>query len=391
MPTQITLTDRSGKDVQMNVGMSLYKRAADEAMDVRLAARYEAASQNIAWDPSKGDLLDQMFVASGLMDGKMGGKALTMKDISRMELSGEFRRPDGSDTSLGARVLFPQLILETLKAGALDDDGSDIISTWNGMVAMTRNVNGQRAEQPIIDVRGPEESRSGRIAQMAEPETMISITTGQKSFKIPTYSIGLLISDEAQEATTVDLVRIVMESQARGERVARIREQLNTMINGDTDMGIAALTPIAAKTLDSSAGNGTMTRKAYLKWLYSHQNKANLTKVLADLDSIMALDSALLTATLLPDPSVIKAPFSNIKLTLPNPEFTPIENVVPVKTYVAFDPRYAIQRFVNVSASYEAVENYVMRKATGFRVDYGEMASRLHDEAWSVLEYATNP
>ena len=389
MATKLTLIDKAGKPAEMNVGMSLYKRASEEAMPVRLAARYEAAAQGIAWDPSRGDLLDQMFVASGLMDGQKGGKALTIKDLSKMELSGEFRRPDGSDTSLGARVLFPQLILETLQANALADDGSDIIKTWNGMVAMTRNVNGQRVEQPIIDTRGPEGSRSGRIAQMAEPETMISITTSQASYKIPTYSIGLLISDEAQEATTVDLVRIVMESQARGERVARIREQLNTMINGDLDLGVKPLQAIAAKSFDNAAGNGVITKKAYLKWLYSHQNKANLTKVLADLDSIMDLDAALLS-TYVPDPSMVKAPFSNIKLTLPNPEFTPIEDVVAVKTLVAFDPRYAIQRFVNVTAAYDAVEKYVMRKATGFRVDYGEMATRLHDEAWSVLEYATN-
>ena len=53
--------------------------------------------------------------------------------------------------------------------------------------------------------------------------------------------------------------------------------------------------------------------------------------------------------------------------------------------FVGLDPRYAIQRFVNVSASYDAIETYVMRRATSFRVDYGEMASRLYDEAWSVL------
>ncbi|MNY70075.1 hypothetical protein D3C86_2081330 [compost metagenome] len=52
---------------------------------------------------------------------------------------------------------------------------------------------------------------------------------------------------------------------------------------------------------------------------------------------------------------------------------------------VGLDPRYAVQRFVNISAAYDAIEKYVMRKATGLRVDYGEMATRLYDEAWSVV------
>ena len=38
-----------------------------------------------------------------------------------------------------------------------------------------------------------------------------------------------------------------------------------------------------------------------------------------------------------------------------------------------------------VGHAYDGIEEYVMRKATGFRVDFGEMATRLYDEAWSVL------
>ena len=43
--------------------------------DVRLEARYSAQEQGVAWDPSKGDLMDQMFSASGLLDSQYGGNA----------------------------------------------------------------------------------------------------------------------------------------------------------------------------------------------------------------------------------------------------------------------------------------------------------------------------
>src|SRR5690606_30852205 len=125
-----------------------------------------------------------------------------------------------------------------LQMHTLRDDGGDIVSIWESLIAVNRSLDGNKADQPIIDVTEPEKSRSGRITQLAEPETMISITTGDKSYRIPTYSIGLLISDEAMKATTIDLVRVVMEAQARGERVARAMKQLKAMVLGDVDLGI---------------------------------------------------------------------------------------------------------------------------------------------------------
>lgn len=100
-------------------------------------------------------------------------------------------------TARGARLLYPQLILETMQANALRDDGSDILAIWEQMIAVSRNINGTKVDQPIIDTTAPEGGRSGRIAQLAEPETIVSITTGDKSYRIPTNSIGLMISDEA--------------------------------------------------------------------------------------------------------------------------------------------------------------------------------------------------
>lgn len=387
MGVAIKLVGKEGKEVELDASMALYQQAAANKRDVRTEARYAAAEQGVAWDPAKGDLLDQMFAASGLMDGQYGGNALTFADMQKQTLANGFRAPDGSDNSIGARLLFPQMILETLRANALDDDGSDIIAQWQSMIATTTNLNGQKAEQPIIDVSGPEGSRSGRISQMAEPETMISITTGQKSYRVPTNSIGLLISDEARASTSIDIVRIVMEAQARGERIRRIGEQLKSMVLGDEDLDMAALPTVKASSFDSTiTAANTITKKAYIKWLKHNRYNANLTRVLTGIDEALLVDDQLAPKNTGVDNSLISTPFGGVDFGIPTPKFMTFDqDVFGAGILVGLDPRYAIQRFVNISASYEAIEEYVMRKATGFRVDHGEMATRLHDQAWSVL------
>lgn len=386
MSVAITLKDRDNKDVQMNIDMKLYERAANNKRDVRVEARYAASEQNVAWDPSKGDLLDQLYTSAGMFDSKYGGNSPSMKDLSSQTLDNGFRAPDGSADSIGARLLFPQLILETLRANALNDDGGDIIAQWNELVAITTNLNGKRADQPIINTSGPEGSRSGRIAQLAEPETMISITTGEKSYRIPTNSIGLTISDEAQEAATIDLVRIVMEAQGRGERIARISEQLKAMVMGDEDLDMEALPQVTAKSFDSTLIAGQISKRAYIKWLKHNGYNANLSRVLTNIDDALDLDEALLPTKVGPDASKIVSPYGGIDLGIPTPKFMTFDQTLfGAGVFVGLDPRYAIQRFVNVNANYEAIEKYVMRKATSFRVDYGEMSTRLYDEAWSVM------
>lgn len=369
---------------EVDVDVTVYKKAADNKMDLRQWMRRVAPD----YDASKGDVIDQMMSQAALLDGVCGyGPAITMKEMAGMTLADGFRRPDSSDNSLGARLLYPQVILETLQANAHTDDGGDILNIWESMIATSRNIVGTKAEQPIIDTRGPEGSRSGRIAQLAEPETMINITTGEKSYRIPTNSIGLVISDEAMEATTIDLVTTVMAAQSRGDKIARVGEQLRSMVLGDADVGIAALPVVSIGSFDSSiTEDGVVTKKAYIKWLYSKHNRFNLNKVLGDLDNAFLLDEALTPTVGGPNGSKIATPWGGLNLTITQPEYVPFDtDVFGADLLVALDTRYGIQRFVNISAAYDAIEEYVMRKATGFRVDYGEMATRLFDDAWSVV------
>jgi hypothetical protein len=380
------IANEGGKQVEkeLDANVQLYQAAASAGMDLRQYIRTQCAD----WDVTMGDPIDQMMTNAGMMDGATRtGPALTMAQMSGMTQADGFRRPDGSDGSLGARLLYPQLILETMNANVLRDDGSDILSIWESFIATSRNLNGQMAQQPIIDTSAPEGSRSGRIVQMALPETMVSITTGQKSYKIPTNSIGLMIANEAMAATTIDLVRIVMEAQSRGDKIRRVGEQLKSMVLGDTDLDMDPLEIIKASFFDPSiTTDGVITKKAYIKWLFSKRKTANITQVLTDIDTALAVDDGLAPKNTGTDNSKIVTPWAGMNLGLTQPRLTPFEpDMFGAGLLVGFDPRYAIQRMVNISAAYDGIEEFVMRKATGFRVDYGEMATRLYDEAWSVL------
>lgn len=376
----------NGKKVlkSKEVTVEAYKHAAEKGMNLRQYARHLAND----WDPSMGDPLDQMYSSSGLFDSKkFGMPGLTLKDLASETLAAGFRRNDGDDTSLSARLLFPQLILETMNENLLRDDGSDILAIWEDMIAVNRNVNGTRVDQPTINTAGPEESRSGRITQLAEPETMVTISVGERSYRIPTNSIGLMIADEAMEATTIDLVRVVMEAQSRGDKIRRVNEMVKAMVYGDKDLGIDALPQTKASSFDPSITSaGQITKRAYIKWLHSKQKTANISYVMTDIDTALDLDEQLLPTQTGQDASKIVTPFGGMNLNLTVPNMVPFDaDMFGTGVLVGMDPRYAIQRTVNVNASYEAIEQYVMRKATGFRVDYGETASRLYDEAWSVL------
>lgn len=367
------------------VNEEVYRKASEKGLTLR---QYLKAAVPDA-DPTYGDPLNQMFLSSGLLqDKELGMPSPSMRDIAegRLAAEGTFRSPDGTDTSLAARLLYPQLILETM-AENLRDDGGDILAKYAEMVATTRNVNGKKVDQPTIDTSAPEGSRSGEIAELAEPDTMVSISTGDLSYRIPSKSIGLTISDEAMESTTIDLVRVVMEAQARGERIAMVENQLRSLVYGDADRGIDPLPVQNISKFDSSiTENGKITKRAYIKWLRENYRIRSVSHVLTSLDTALTVDDQLLPKMTGVDSSKIQTPFSGMNLDIPIPKMIDFDDTIfGAGTLVGLDRRNAIQRFVNVNANYEAIERYVMRRANSFRVDYGEMAQRLHDEAWSVV------
>jgi len=54
---------------------------------------------------------------------------------------------------------------------------------------------------------------------------------------------------------------------------------------------------------------------------------------------------------------------------------------------MGLDKSYAIHRVSSSSIAYTGVENFVLRRAEALRVDFGEIAYRLYDDAFDTLTY----
>ena len=44
-----------------------------------------------------------------------------------------------------------------------------------------------------------------------------------------------------------------------------------------------------------------------------------------------------------------------------------------------------LRRVINIAAAYSAIEQFVLRRATAFRVDYGEITHTLYPDAFKVM------
>jgi hypothetical protein len=278
------------------------------------------------------------------------------------------------------------------------DDNTTYEGVFNRMVATTSSVDSPRADQPIINLTAPRASRSQPISQLSEPPAMVTITLSEKTIRIPTFSIGLEISDEAQKQSTIDLVGIAIREQTIGERAARIDDALIGMIAGDADLGITALSSINASTYDSTATSAALfSQKAYIKYLREDWKKLNIDWVICDLDGYLAMegrvgkpiwtgnegtDGRLNTMMVAANPGI---PGSINYFIVDSTVLGSANKATPSGKIVGIDSKRAVRKVVYAGATYSAMESYVMRRSTALRMDFAEGYWRLIDGAWKPM------
>lgn len=387
--SQVQLAGRDGNSVDIELSHTLYLEAADKGTTMPMLMQMKYGDKV---DLSKGTVFDQCLLNSGIYMGTDNLRGLGSPTVKQMfdglqlDMAG-IRSPDGKSGNISARILFPQVILETI-AENLTKDQSDFLSAYNSMVGITRNVASSKVDQPVINTKASEDVEAGDVAQLSEPTSLVSITVGDTTKRIPTKAVGLMISDEAQRASTLDLVALAMSAHARGERIRMVERDLNAMVNGDVDRGMAALTAKTAKSYDDSiTAAGQITKTAWIKFLRDNYQTRNLNAVMMSLDTAIALDKALTPTDHTEDRSRIATGFGIRNLGIKDPAVLLVDDtVLSAGRIVGLDTRYAIQRMINVSAAYDAVEDFVLRRAKAFRVDHGESSFRLYDEAWNVMD-----
>ena len=385
--------DEQGQIQQVEVSLDLVREAADNSMSVREWVNTIYPTDANAY----GDAFTQLCASEGLVmqsNKRAGIRAPSLGAVlegkPKMEATGAVVR----NPSQQARVLLMPAI------GALIEDKlvGDLnmhATAFDSMIALDETIADEWLLWPEANYSKPEQGRSQVTSQLARPARMLTLTTSEKQVRIPTYALGIEWSEQATRYLNLDFVALSIARQIAVERNERAQQDLLSMLNGDIDMGQASLASLSkvktAVSLDTAATSG-LTQKAWMLWLYSGTARRRITHVVTDILGAMAIENR----TGRPVASNLDTSGSqiNANASVLNPTWGDVQVFItddpswPAKTIMGIDSEYAIQRITSTNASYQAIEDFVLRRGSAMRWDTGSICRRLYTEAFEVLTYA---
>ena len=385
--------DEQGQIQQVEVSLDLVREAADNGMSVRDWVNTIYPTDANAY----GDAFTQFCASEGLVlrtAKKAGLRAPSLQSVldgkPKMEATGAVVR----NPSQQARVLLMPAI-GALIEDKLTGDMDMHASAFDSMIALDDTIADEWLLWPEANYSKPEQGRSQVTSQLARPARMLTLTTSEKQVRIPTYALGIEWSEQATRYLNLDFVALSIARQIAVERNERAQEDLRSMLNGDLDMGQASLASLSkvktAVSLDAAATSG-LTQKAWMLWLYSGTARRRITHVVTDILGAMAIEGRAGRPTVSGDNNT--SPRINAEASVLNPTWGDVQVFItddpswPAKTIMGIDSEYAIQRVTSTNASYQAQEDFVLRRGSAMRWDTGSICRRLYLEAFEVLTYA---
>jgi hypothetical protein len=387
--------DINGDTQQVTLDASIYRQASAEGLTVE-------QHLNRIHPTKAGDLsaFKQMCASEGMIlgsDKEYGIRPSTMDAILNGHgLSAATIVRDAIPTS---RIIFPAFTMSAIEDKLRNNDYG-VVAQYNSMAASVDTIANDRFERPILNFDKPEAARSKAISQNAEPNTMLSITVSDKSWRITGKSIGLTISDQAIRNTPLDLVTLAMTRQYETEMVEEVEDSLLAFRNGDVDIDMAALSTVSgavtkANALDTTIITaGALTQKAWVKWLFANNRQRTIRYVITDIDGAMAIENRTGRPTVQGDNAT--SPRIDTGMSIVNPAWPEQVRVFisqdpnwPADTILGFDNNYGFAVVNSSMLAYEAAESYAMRRSQSFRMDRGSVSYRLFDAAWAELSLTT--
>ena len=385
--------DEQGQIQQVEVSLDLVREAADNGMSVRDWVNTIYPTDANAY----GDAFTQFCASEGLVlrtAKKAGLRAPSLQSVldgkPKMEATGAVVR----NPSQQARVLLMPAI-GALIEDKLTGDMDMHASAFDSMIALDDTIADEWLLWPEANYSKPEQGRSQVTSQLARPARMLTLTTSEKQVRIPTYALGIEWSEQATRYLNLDFVALSIARQIAVERNERAQQDLLSMLNGDLDMGQASLASLSkvktAVSLDAAATTG-LTQTAWMLWLYSGTARRRITHVVTDIRGAMAIEGR----TGRPVASTLDTSGSqiNANASVLNPTWGDVQVFItddpnwPAKTIMGIDSEYAIQRVTSTNASYQAQEDFVLRRGSAMRWDTGSICRRLYLEAFECLTYA---
>ena len=386
--------DAQGATQQFEVTLDLVREASQGGVSLR-----DHINATLPTDAEKhGDAFSQLCASEGIVlvpNKKYGIRPQRLNAVLEgrtvLEAGAVVRQPNNQ-----ARVLLMPAI------GALIEDKlvSDLdmnANAFDAMIALDETIADEWLLWPEINYAAPEAARSQVISQLAKPAAMLSVTTAEKSVRIPTWSLGVEWSEQVTKYVNLDLIVLAIARQVANERNARANENLVGILAGDPDVGQASLASlgksVTALSLDAAATAG-ITQLSWISWLYANSKKRRITHLVTDIAGAMAIENRTGRPTVVQDNPGSKRIDSVVTVSNPTwaPEL-PIFIVDPsvgwtAKTILGIDARSALHRVTSTNASYQAQEDFVLRRGSALRYDFGQITRRLFLDAFDVLTYA---
>ena len=376
------------------MSLDVVREACASAMSVRDFINSKLTTDVEAY----GDPFSQLCASEGIVlkSSKLHGipspsLAQALDGRTVLEAGAIVRQPSNQ----GRLLLMPAI-------GALAEDKllSDLemnASMLDGMIALNDTIADEWLLWPEINYSNPEAARSQVTSQLAKPASMLSITTAEKSVRIPTFSLGIEWSEQATKYVNLDLLTLAITRQVANERNARANEYILSLLNGDPDMSQPSLSTAGkvttALSLDAAATAG-ITQLAWMSWLYTDSKKRRITHLITDIAGAMAIENRTGRPTVVQDNPGSKRINNNVFVI--NPTWAPelpifiVDSTVgwPAKTIMGIDANFAIHRVTSTNAAYSAQEDFALRRGSAMRFDFGQILRRLFVDAYAVLTYA---
>lgn len=384
--------DEAGARQQVNLDVTAYRQAAEAGMSLRqfLNSTYHTNAER------DGTAFEQLCASEGIRlinDIKTGRRASTVREM--MDGSGPGMNAAVTKEAVPAsRLLFPAAVM-SLVEDRLAVDLQTTASVFDSLVAYEESINGERVEQPVINYTNAASNAPQGISQLAMPASMITITASDVSYKLPVFSQGIEVSDQAAQNTTIDLVALTLARTFALQANSRAQGYMLQLMNGDVDNNDGSLTSLGyASTstgLDSNATGGVLTQKAWMAWMTQFPEKRVVDTIVTDLATAIKIEGRSGKPVITGDDP--KSNRIDTNMTVLNPQWAQKVKVFlvtagsgwPANTIMGMDTRYAIRRIRSLTASFQSTEAFVTRRSTISRFDYGEIVNRMFPEAFAQL------
>lgn len=390
---ELVVIDAQGNKNPIELSVSMYKDAASagQSLPQYLATLHPTNAER------DGTAFEQVLEQSSIFvrDNKeFGLRSTLVGDILNPAMDAAAITREGVPVS---RTLFPAILLDVVE-NKLELDYTTNPNALNMMVAVDEFINGERFERPVISYSQVEEAKAQAVQQLSMPNAILKITSSDRFQRIPTWGIGLEISEQAQKSTTIDMVTLALSRQLAVETHARADAHILSFLQGDPDIGYGghSLASIGGKvrtaqSFDASIlAAGTLTQTAWLSWISLNNRRRQISHIVTDLKTAMAIEARTGKPTNFTDNP--NSPRIDTFISVLNPKWAnQIEVYItddpnwPANTIMGIDKRYAIHRVTSLTAQYSAIEEFAIKRSTMMRMDWGNYAYRIFDDAFEVL------